>query len=84
MGYHRLSVTVPDDIYKQLKTFAAANNMKLSHKVTDAIREKNRRLQEEAFLQQINEVFDDPSVREEQTAMAESIADQINVDELPW
>ena len=84
MGYHRLSVTVPDDIYEQLKSFAAANKMKLSHLVADAIREKNRRLKEEAFVQQVNAAFDDPSIREAQSVAAEAIASGTDVDELPW
>ena len=84
MGYHRLSVTIPDEVYARLKAFADARKMKMSHLVADAIRDKNRCLEEEAFIQRVNAVCEDPVVQAEQTAMAETIAESTALDELPW
>ena len=84
MGYSRLSITVPDELVEELKTLAKKKKVKLSHLVTDAIREKNNRLKEEAFLQQINEFFSDREVREEQSSIAEDIASTAELEELPW
>ncbi len=57
MGYSRLSITVPDELFEELKAIAKKRKIKLSHLVTDAIREKNNRLKEEAFVQQVNDFF---------------------------
>jgi len=84
MGYHRLSVTVPDDVFQQLKAFASARKMKVSHIVAEAIAEKNRRLREESFVEAVNEAFGEATVREDQAAMAEAVATHTAVDELPW
>jgi len=84
MGHAKLSVTIPDDIYKEIKMLAAKEKMKLSHLVTDALAEKTKRMREDEFIQQINMVFDDPEVAEEQIKMANLIADNTNVEELPW
>lgn len=84
MGYTKVSVTVPDEIYKELRDLATQRNMKLSHLVSDAIAEKTRRMKEEALLQKINEIFDDPEVIEEQHRMAEAITENTTVEELPW
>ncbi len=39
---------------------------------------------EQAYIQQVNEIFKDQEVVEEQRRMAEIIADNTNVAELPW
>jgi metal-responsive CopG/Arc/MetJ family transcriptional regulator len=84
MGYSRLSITVPDELVEELKAMAKKKKMKLSHLVTDAIRERNSRLNEEAFVQQINEFFSDQEVREEQSRIAEDIASTTDLEDLPW
>ena len=84
MGYSRLSITVPDELFEELKAMAKKRKIKLSHLVTDAIREKNNRLKEEAFVQQVNEFFSDQEVRVEQSRIAEDVARTTDLKELPW
>lgn len=84
MGYSRLSITVPDELFEELKVMAKKKQVKLSHLVTDAIREKNNKLKEEAFVQQVNEVFSDQEVREEQLRIAADITKTTDLEELPW
>ncbi|HEJ83985.1 MAG TPA: hypothetical protein ENO25_05400 [Desulfobacteraceae bacterium] len=84
MGYAKLSVTIPQEVYEEIKNVSFRNNVKLSRLVTEAISDKLRRIKEQALIDQINKVFDDPEVSEEQRRMAESIADNTDVEELPW
>lgn len=84
MGYSKLSVTIPDHTYKQIKELAIQKHLKLSHLVTEALSEKVRKLKEEMLLEQINTVFDDPDVKKEQILMAETIAESTDVEEIPW
>ena len=84
MGYAKVSVTIPQKIYQGIKDFSLKNDVKLSHLVAEALSEKLRRLKEAALIDQINRVYDDPEVSEEQRVMAESIAENTDVEELPW
>ena len=84
MGHSKLSVTIPDKIYDQINEFASKEKIKLSHLVTEALIEKLRMKREQAYIQQVNEVFEDEKVVEEQRRMAEIIADNATVEELPW
>lgn len=84
MGYAKVSVTIPQEIYQGIKDFSLKNNVKLSHLVAEALSEKLRRMKEEALINEINRVYDDPEVSEEQRRMAESIAENTEVEELPW
>lgn len=84
MGYAKVSVTIPDELHRELKELAAKNNVKVSHLVSDAIAEKARKMREEALIQKINEIFCDPELADEQHRMAETIADSITIEELPW
>ncbi len=84
MGYAKISVTVPQEVYEEIKDFSSRNGVKLSHLVTEALSDKLRKMRDEALLEQINRAYDDPKVSEEQRLMAESIADNIDVGELPW
>ncbi|MCP4627539.1 MAG: hypothetical protein GY850_29095 [bacterium] len=84
MGHSKLSVTIPDEIYDQINEFASKEKIKLSHLVTEALVEKLRMKREQAYIQQVNEAFKDADVAEEQRRMAEIIADNTNVEELPW
>ena len=84
MGHSKLSVTIPDEIYDQIIEFVSKEKIKLSHLVTEALVEKLRMNREQAYIQQVNEVFKDEKVVEEQRRMAEIIADNTNVEELPW
>jgi len=84
MGHSKLSVTIPDEIYKQINEFASKEKIKLSHLVTEALIEKLRMKREQAYIEQVNEVFKDKEVAEEHRHMAETIADNTDVKELPW
>jgi metal-responsive CopG/Arc/MetJ family transcriptional regulator len=84
MGHSKLSVTIPDDVYDQINEFASKKKIKLSHLVTEALVEKLRMKREQDYIQQVNEVIKNTEVAEEQHRMAEIIADNTNVDELPW
>jgi len=84
MGYAKISVTIPQEIYLGIKDFSLKNNVKLSHLVAEALLEKLKRMKEEALINQINKIYDDPEVSEEQHLMAESIAENTDVEELPW
>jgi len=84
MGYAKLSVTIPDKMYEEIKELASRENIKISHLVANALAEKTRKMREEALIQQINDVFKDPDVAKEQSLMAELIADNTDVEELPW
>ncbi|MBT3258584.1 MAG: hypothetical protein HN366_19295 [Deltaproteobacteria bacterium] len=84
MGYSKLSVTIPDQTYRQIKELAAGKRIKLSHLVAEALSEKVLKLKEEMLLERINSAFADPNIMREQILMAETIAENTNVEEMPW
>ena len=84
MGHSKLSVTIPDEIYDQINEFASKEKIKLSHLVTEALIDKIRMKREQAYIQRVNEALKDEEVVEEQHRMADIIADNTNVEELPW
>ncbi len=84
MGHHKLSVTIPANIYIDLKKYIAQNNIRMSHLVTEAIIEKLKKINEELYIKSINEAFKDEEAIEEQLKMANSIADNTDIEELPW
>jgi len=84
MGHSKMSVTIPDEMYREIKELALRKKIKLSHLVADALAEKAKKMKEQEFIERINEVFDDPEVAKEQTLMADIIADNTDVEELPW
>ena len=84
MVHSKMSVTVPDEILKEIKEISNSRNTRLSHLVTEALIDKIKEIKEEAFISRINEVFQDPEVAREQRVMAEDIADNTDVHELPW
>jgi metal-responsive CopG/Arc/MetJ family transcriptional regulator len=84
MGHSKMSVTVPDEILKEIKEISNNRNTRLSHLVTEALLDKIKKIKEEAYISRINEVFQDPEVSREQRAMAEDIANNTDVHELPW
>lgn len=84
MGYSKMSVTIPEEIYKEIKEVASRKKMKLSHLVADALVEKARKMKEENFIEQINRAFENLEVGEEQKRMAETIAENTPAEELPW
>lgn len=84
MGASRLSVTLPTELFHEVKRLASEREMKLSHLVTEAIREKTRRMKDDELLQKLNQAFDDEDIRTEQARMTEAITDSMDVEELPW
>ena len=84
MGYTKLSVTIPDEMYKDIKMISLNKKIKISHLVTEAIDDKLRNLKDEEFLKKINEVFRNPEIAKEHYQLAEAIAENTNVEELPW
>jgi metal-responsive CopG/Arc/MetJ family transcriptional regulator len=84
MGHSRISVTIPDEIYNEITSLTLKEHVKLSHFVTEALIEKLRRKREVIFIEKVNEVFKDTEVQKEQRHMAELIADNTEVQELPW
>ena len=84
MGHSKLSVTIPDEVYGQIYELASRKKIKLSHLVTEALVEKLRKAREQNYTRQVNAVFNENDVREEQLRMAEFIAENTDLDELPW
>lgn len=84
MGSSKISVTVPEEILKEIKEIAVNRKTKLSHLVTEALSEKIRKTREKAFIAQVNKVFADPEAAKEQRRMAEDIAESIELQELLW
>ena len=84
MGYSKLSVTVPDEIYHEMKLMASKKKIRLSHLVTEALYEKTRKMKEDALIQQINDAFRDEDLSDEHQRVAEAIAENTDVEELPW
>ena len=84
MSHSKLSVTIPDEIYRDIKVLSSKMNMKLSRFVSEALAEKLKKIKEREFVQKVNKIFDDPEIAEAQRIMAETIADNVETDELPW
>ena len=84
MGYAKISITIPEEVFKEIKELAEKREIKLSHLVASALADEVRKNKEESFVRRINEIFDDPEVAKEQRGMARDIADNTNVEELPW
>jgi metal-responsive CopG/Arc/MetJ family transcriptional regulator len=84
MGHSKISVTIPDEIYNSINEIASKEKVKLSHLVTEALVDKLRKKREEAYVKQVNEAFEDNEIVAEQRQMAEIIADNTDVKELPW
>ncbi len=84
MGHSKISVTIPDEIYNDINEMASREKIKLSHLVTEALVDRIRKKREEAYIQQVNKAFEDNEIVEEQRQMAELIADNTDVEELPW
>jgi len=84
MGHSKISVTIPDEIYNDISEIASKEKVKLSHFVTEALVDKIRKKREEAYIQKLNEAFEDNEIIKKQRQMAELIADNTDVEELPW
>jgi len=84
MGYAKVSVTIPQEIYDEIKVFSSRHDIKLSHVVAEALSDKLRKLREEAMIGEINRIYDEPEVSQEQHRIAEIIAESTDLEELPW
>ena len=84
MGHSKMSVTVPEEILREIKEISFARKTKLSHLVTEALTEKVKKIKEQAIISRINEVFKDPAIDAVQQSMAEDISNNMDIQELPW
>jgi predicted AlkP superfamily phosphohydrolase/phosphomutase len=84
MGHSKMSVTVPEEIFREIKEISLAKKTKLSHLVTEALTEKIKKIKEQDIISRINKVFKDPEVDLSQQSMAEDIANNMDIQELPW
>jgi hypothetical protein len=84
VGHSKLSVTIPDEIFNDINEMASREKVKLSHLVTEALVDKLRKKREDAYIQLVNKAFEDNEIVEEQRQMAELIADNTDVEKLPW
>ena len=84
MPHLKMSVTVPEDILNEIKKIAGSRGTKVSHMVTEALRDKIMKIKEDAFVSQINKILEDPEVTKDQRKMADDIANTTNIEELPW
>jgi metal-responsive CopG/Arc/MetJ family transcriptional regulator len=84
MPHLKMSVTVPEDILNEIKKIAGSRGTKVSHMVTEALRDKIMKIKEDAFVSQINKILEDPEVIKDQRKMADDIANTTNIEELPW
>ena len=84
MNYKKISVTIPNPLYEELKKITDRERSKLSRIVAEAIAEKLVRIEEEIYLQKVNTAFEDPEINKEQKNIAELIAESTDLRELPW
>ena len=84
MNYKKVSITIPNQLYEELKKITDRERSKISRIVADAIAEKLVRVEEEIYLKKVNAAFEDPEVIKEQKNIAELIAESTDVRELPW
>ena len=84
MSHSKLSVTIPDEIYRDIKVLSSKMNMKVSRFVSEALAEKLNKIKEQEFVRRVNKIFDDPEIAQTQQIMAETIADAVEVKEIPW
>ena len=84
MAHIKMSVTVPEDIFGEIKKIASSRETKVSHLVTEALTDKIKKVKEDAFVSQINKILEDPEVIKDQRKMADDIANTTNIEELPW
>jgi hypothetical protein len=67
-----------------MRSLTSKKKMKLSHLVTEALSKRARKMKEDALIQQINEAFSEEDLSDEHQRIAESIAINTDVEELPW
>ena len=84
MGCLKMSVTIPEEVLNEIKDISASKKTKLSHLVTEALIEKIRKTKEEAFILRINKALMDQDIDMEQRLMALDIANNTQIEELPW
>lgn len=84
MAHLKMSVTVPEEVFDEIRKMAAMKKTKISRLVTEALTEKIKKAKEEAFVARINKVFEDGAAAKEQRKMAEDIANSTDMRELPW
>ncbi len=84
MNTARLSITIPKEIYQEMKILTSQRKIRLSHLITEAVSEKLRKIRQDEYVRKVNQAFSDPDIADEQHLMAELIADNTDLKELPW
>jgi len=84
MNTARLSITIPKEIYQEMKILTSQRKIRLSHLITEAVSEKLRKIRQDEYVRKVNQAFSDPDISDEQHLMAELIADNTDLKELPW
>ena len=56
----------------------------MSHMLIEVLLENVKQIREEALISRINAIFADPEVVAEQRKMADDIAENTDIRELPW
>ena len=62
MPHSKISITIPDEILYEIKKMAAERQIKISRLIAEALVEKVKKAEEEAFISRVNKVFEDPEV----------------------
>jgi len=84
MNTARLSITIPKEIYQEMKIVTSQRKIGLSRLITEAVSEKLRKIRQDEYVRKVNQAFSDPDISDEQHLMAELIADNTDLKELPW
>lgn len=84
MTHSKISITVPEEILFDIKQLAEERQVKLSKLISEALRDKIRKAKEEAFIANVNKVFENQDVMDEYDKITDDIAGSLDVEELPW
>ena len=84
MNTARLSITVPQEIYQEMKTFTSQSKIRMSRLIIEAVSEKLGKIRQEEFVRKVNQAFSNSDIAEEQHLTAELIAQNTDLKELLW
>lgn len=84
MPHSKISITIPDEILQGIKKISVERNIKISRLIAEALAQKVKEAKAEAFISEVNKVFEDPKISAEQRHMADDIARSMDLKELPW
>ena len=84
MNTARLSITVPQEIYQEMKIFTSQSKIRMSRLIIEAVSEKLGKIRQEEFVRKVNQAFSDPDTADEQHLTTELIAQNTDLKELLW